>query len=605
MTATVGQPASRYSAFLSYSRADAGFARRLHRRLEAYRLPRRLIGRSPLWDPLSRRLRPIFRDVDELTAAPDLSDALKDALAASAFLIVISSPSAAASRWVGYEIEAFYALSKTENVLVALVTGDPASALHSALRRGLDTGPPRQPLAADFRPRNGQRLALLKLVAVLAGVRLGELIRRDAQRQRRNLVGAITAGAAILAVALVLTLVALHAREAAARESARSSSMSGFMLDKLRSDLKHYGNLGMLDAVNKNVLASFVGQDLAGLSDGERQQLAKLRLAMGEDAEKRGDLAGARKQIEEAHRITAAQLAALPNDPSRIFDDAQSQFYVALVGWRAGDRAAARTAFQNYYRMARQLVGIDPAKADWWMEVGYASENLGMYALRTTLDGTAAERDFRAALAAFQRADRLRSGDRDIASQIADTDAWLGDTLRIREDFAGALAARQAQRAILEALLAKDPRDKVVQVDLVSNELATARIAARQRQWATALAGLSRGREAAVALARDDPDNKRLASQVRIFDLFMLRTWLEMPVQPPAARMAEANGNCDDDRVRLKSAELADFCTILAGRRTGAPQSRAYISGNRLTEVWGLDLRREAAEPQARKGTAR
>ena len=46
-----------------------------------------------------RRLTPIFKDREELAASGDLSTGLKDALAATQFLIVIASPSSARSRW--------------------------------------------------------------------------------------------------------------------------------------------------------------------------------------------------------------------------------------------------------------------------------------------------------------------------------------------------------------------------------------------------------------------------------------------------------------------------------------------------------------------------
>ena len=597
MTDQPVRPVPRYSAFLSYSRADIAFVRTLHRQLETYRLPRRLIGRSALWDRQSRRLQPIFRDLDELTAAPDLGTALQEALDDSAFLIVVCSPAAAKSQWVGTEIDAFRARHGTAHILAALIDGDPADALPPALRTTTPDGRRLHPLAADFRQQgDGKRLALLKLVAVMAGVRLDELVRRDAQRRRHRLIMAFGAALIVMIVAALLTNMTLRARQNAARERARSGAMSGFMLDKLRSDLKRYGNLGMLDAVNRNVLASFVGHDLAGLGDAELQQLAKLRLAMGEDAEKRGDLGVARQQIEEARRISTKRLAAAPDDPDRIFDAAQSEYYAGMINWTAGDRVAAEREFQHYRRLADRLIAIDPRNPAWWMEKGYAEANLGTYTLRTRLDGVRAEASFRAALAAYRSAARLRPGDRDAAVQIADAQGWLGDTLRLRGDFAGALAIRQAQRSTLENLQRRDPRDRVVQADLVSNELAVARIAAARQQWDVALAALAQGRAAALVLARDDPENVRRAAQVRIFDLFALRTRLAMPNSQSVTLLASLNGDCARDRLVLKNTELASFCTILAARRLGQP-APALDSGssseNRLTEVWGLDLRRE------------
>ena len=79
----------RYSAFISYSHHDAAFARRLHRKLESYRLPRKVGDARRLAG--SRRLRPIFRDRDELVAAADLTEAVQDAISEADALIVVCS----------------------------------------------------------------------------------------------------------------------------------------------------------------------------------------------------------------------------------------------------------------------------------------------------------------------------------------------------------------------------------------------------------------------------------------------------------------------------------------------------------------------------------
>ena len=63
------RPEVRYTAFLSYSHKDAAAAGRLHRRLEAYRLPKRLAGSMGARGPVPDRLWPIFRDREELPAA--------------------------------------------------------------------------------------------------------------------------------------------------------------------------------------------------------------------------------------------------------------------------------------------------------------------------------------------------------------------------------------------------------------------------------------------------------------------------------------------------------------------------------------------------------
>ncbi len=191
--------ARRFSAFVSYSSEDVAFTRRLHKWLETYRLPRSL--RSSTEGSPPERLKPLFRDMDELTAFYDLTTAVRDALAQSDFLIVVCSQNAAQSEWVGREIEYFRELRGDGHILAVLIDGTPATAFHPALLKVAD-GRTLEPLAADFRPEGGsRRLAMLKLVAALSGAELDQLIHRDAQRQQRR---TLAVGAGAMAAALVL-----------------------------------------------------------------------------------------------------------------------------------------------------------------------------------------------------------------------------------------------------------------------------------------------------------------------------------------------------------------------------------------------------------------
>lgn len=603
MTPHSGSDFPIYSAFISYSRRDATVAHRIHSRLESYRLPSRLHPKTGVWNNKTNRLKPLFRDLDEMTVAADISGALAEAIASSAYLIVLCSAEAAKSDWVGREIEMFRAAHGDANILAALIDGSPATAFHPALLHSRG-GALIQPLAADFRREgDGQRLALLKLEAVMAGIGLGEMVRRDTQRRLRQLAMALTAILVVLSIVVGLVIMAQRSRQNAAEQSVRAGKMSNYLLDDLRTKLKRYGNIGMLAEVNEGVMETYRGRDLAGLNDPELQQLAKLRLALGDDAQQRGDLADARTQFVEAARISAAQLAAAPNDAARIFDHAQSQYYLGLNGWRAGDSRGAQTGFNSYRNLAERLVVKDAKNPDWWREVAYAEINLGTYALRSKLDTINAERHLRTALAALETAARLAPEKRDNIDATTDAYAWLGDTLRLRGDYAGATAIRTRQRQLLEAMRAADPRDKQIQAYLVANQLAMARIADAMGQPDAALKILARGRDAADALARDDPANVRRASQVRIFDLFKLRTWLAMPMsaRPPGAEMAAANGNCSNDRKLLKSEELAEFCTILEARRMGAVLPVAGVPVDILSVRWGLDFTKERSLAQPPK----
>ena len=139
--AELASDAPRYSAFLSYSHKDSAAAGRLHRRLESYRLPRRLVGTAGSAGPVPARLWPIFRDREELPAATDLSQTVREALAQSGALIVLCSAHAAASLWVAEEIETFRRLHPDRPILAAILDGDPADCFPGALRAPARTAP--------------------------------------------------------------------------------------------------------------------------------------------------------------------------------------------------------------------------------------------------------------------------------------------------------------------------------------------------------------------------------------------------------------------------------------------------------------------------------
>jgi len=62
----------KYRAFISYSHADEEWAKWLHKSLETYRMPKRLVGRETEFGPVPDRIAPVFRDRDELATATNL-----------------------------------------------------------------------------------------------------------------------------------------------------------------------------------------------------------------------------------------------------------------------------------------------------------------------------------------------------------------------------------------------------------------------------------------------------------------------------------------------------------------------------------------------------
>jgi tetratricopeptide (TPR) repeat protein len=224
----------RYAAFISYSHADSAVAKRLHRWLESYAIPRRLVGQKSAIGTVPGRLRPIFRDREELPTSANLGEEIAGALRESATLIVICSPRAAASRWVNEEILTFKRLGRSGRILCLIVDGEPnatdkpelsaAECFPPALRFQLaDDGTlsttPAEPIAADMRSgKDGRRDAWLKLAAGIAGVGFDALKQRELQRQLRQAIVVSAASIVLLLTMAALTVAAVVARRDALRQ---------------------------------------------------------------------------------------------------------------------------------------------------------------------------------------------------------------------------------------------------------------------------------------------------------------------------------------------------------------------------------------------------
>ena len=99
-----------YDAFISYSHAkDKPIAAALQSVVQKLGKP---------W--YRRRALRVFRDDTSLSATPHLWPTIERALGESRFLILLASPEAAASHWVGKEIACWLETKSTDTLLFAV-----------------------------------------------------------------------------------------------------------------------------------------------------------------------------------------------------------------------------------------------------------------------------------------------------------------------------------------------------------------------------------------------------------------------------------------------------------------------------------------------------
>ncbi|OAN65935.1 toll/interleukin-1 receptor domain-containing protein [Sphingomonas sp. TDK1] len=513
MIETGPEASARYGAFISYNHADRARARWLHRALERYRIPAKLVGREAAFGPVPRRLGRIFRDLDELSAASDLSAEVRAALAESACLIVVCTPAGAASQWVAREIALFRELHPDRPVLAALFQGEPAEALPLPLRRTAE-GAETEPLAADFREgKDGKRLALLKLVAGAVGVPLDALVQRDAQARVRR-VTAVTALAILLLLAMAgLTILAVRARGEAEARRAQAEGLVEFMLTDLRGRLKEVGRLDVLREANARALRYYGEQDLATLPPDVLARRARAIMTMGEDAMEAKETARARTAFLQANRVTHALIEREPNQYDIVFAHAQSEFYLGLLHFKAGELGAAEPHLETYATLAHRLMAINPVDPRSSEEITYANGNLCALRMKQHMADRAVTLCSEA-LHITEALARREPNSEQRWRDVANRQGWLADAQIDAGKPNAALELRRQQVALLKRLLAQDPRNALnrrvsiwAERALASEEYRHGDSAAAVRRMRTAIAELRTMTEA-------DTENQELAARL-------------------------------------------------------------------------------------------
>lgn len=244
----------KYFAFISYKREDEEWAKWLQHKLEHYKLPSNLNGRSDL----PKEIRPIFRDKSDL-AGGVLAEEINDALENSQYLIVICSPHAAHSEWVSKEVKAFIDMGRSDKIIPFIIGGtahaqNPEEECFPVTLREM---PADQELLGVNINEMGRDAAAVKVVAQMFGLKFDELWQRweREQKRRRNwIVAASVIG--FLLMAGVAGWIWWQYREIKEKDWKMMENQSRFVAEKamtIAKDDSYLARILALDALPNNV----------------------------------------------------------------------------------------------------------------------------------------------------------------------------------------------------------------------------------------------------------------------------------------------------------------------------------------------------------------
>lgn len=450
-----------YKGFISYSHADEHWASWLHRSLESYRVPGKLVGTQTPLGEIPQKLRPIFRDRDDLSSASDLSTTVKTALANSESLIVICSPNSAASQWVNEEIREFVRLGKQSRILCVIVDGDPASTEVDSrcFPPALAEAGLYEPLAADVRSwADGKHLARLKLVAGLLGLPLDQLRRRELQKRRK--IQALIFIASLVVVVVLASAVWFQVTAQQRRSS--GETLVSLKLNELRTlvkvteDPEELVHLGDWD---EQELASLITS--AGTNKPALMKNAMALRSLGQKQSRAGTIKEALESFRKSWALIAHSYQLDRTDLSVFFELGQADYWIGQMHRDRGELDLAEHYFMSYTEITRRLILLQPQNDEWVMEMSYALTNLGMVQRsRRVSDPVRALQLMQSALEYNQIALVLDPKSSYYRSELGQSNANFADAQKDVCDLEGALAS-QLENISLQSSLYEANRSNI------------------------------------------------------------------------------------------------------------------------------------------------
>ena len=526
-----------YRAFISYSHRDNAWADWLHKALETYHVPSRLVGTETAHGKISRRLNPVFRDRDELASADSLAEKVNAALAQSENLIVICSPASAASRWVNEEVLAYKRLGRGGRIFCLIVDGEPNASdiaggeseecFCPALRFKLDANgqptPERtEPIAADARRgKDGKPNAKLRLIAGMLDVGFDALKQRELQRRTRRMTAIAALALVVMAITSVLAVYALLSRhqamiaqhqaqvaqQAAQRRQKQAEGLVGFMLGDLNDKLNQVHRLDIMQAVDDKALAYFASLPAADATDSALEMrvkaLDKIGMVM---TEAHGQLAAATTAYESAATMAAELARRTPNNADHLTDWGQSLSALGIAYWQQGDLINALKAFQQSDGILEKAHTINPNDSPSMLNLAYVKNDIG-HVMEARGDLSGAQTEYESTLKLYQSLVASAPNNADWRSNLGSGWDSLGKLALERGQLDRAITDYLEEHRIKAKLVSKDIQNRsALEGLLISNG-----ILGRTLAWCGEMALGLRYTDDAVAQAKTllafDPTN--------------------------------------------------------------------------------------------------
>jgi tetratricopeptide (TPR) repeat protein len=528
----------RYFAFISYSHQDETWAQWLHKALETWRVPKRLVGQTMAAGVIPRRLIPIFRDRDELASATDLSRKVNAALAQSKNLIVICSPASAKSRWVNEEILAFKRLGHAERIFCLIVGGEPnttdipgreaeecfAPALRYTIGAdGQPTTEHTEPIAADAREgKDGKANAKLKLIAGLLDIGFDALKQRELQRRNRRMAFITAAALVVMAITTSLAITAVIARNDAERRQKQAEELVNFMLGDLNDKVMEVNRLDIMEGVDDKAMAYFASLPSSDVTDESLVQRAKALEKIGSVRVDQGHLSAALESYEASLKLISVRANAAPQDVHLQLAHAETVAFIGTTHWHQGDLDAAERDFRSAKSILARVEKAGAADPEFVFQTQVVENNLGhILESRGRLDEAFAT--YKDALILAEKLVATKPENVEWAVNRGRAHNNLGKIALMRGDLLASIAEYAADDRIEAELSARDSRNNDQRENVLRVRAILGRTLALVGETDTAIRHLHEAIDIANQLRQQDASNTAVQENLALYQMQLSR----------------------------------------------------------------------------------
>jgi DNA-binding winged helix-turn-helix (wHTH) protein len=251
-------------------------------------------------------------------------------------------------------------------------------------------------------------------------------VRRSMRRARLRQAVLVAMLAAIVVLAAVSLRAAIHARRAETMSEARredAEELLDFMLGDMHERLDALGRLDLLDAVTGRAMAVLRRDGQVGTPDAVLRRARALR-EIGEIRFARGNLEPAHEAFASADALVHSLLAQRGMLPSAYAEAGKLDFWRGQVASKRNRREEAHAAWLSYLNDAERRAALEPGVPDAWLELSYANNCLGTFALRNDRLDEAAKR-FTQSIALKRQVLAKQPHESKVLLELADTLSWL------------------------------------------------------------------------------------------------------------------------------------------------------------------------------------